>query len=116
MSDGLATDRSKLPAIVHQVKSSGIVVYTVGIGRRIDVAEIANMATDNKHVLTVADFNQLDKIVSTLQTRLCSYGKYMYCTDRSAHFFKNMEFCCDFVKVFSTIIDRGNVHELYICR
>lgn len=54
------------------IRIKGIKTLTVGIGKDIDLTELKLITGDNKNVLIVGAFNELEGIVRGLVARSCS--------------------------------------------
>ncbi|XP_078737516.1 matrilin-1-like [Lampetra fluviatilis] len=71
VTDGKASDRVKNPS--YEVKSSGIVLFSVGVGKA-DRKELAIMASTpvDKHMFHATNFAGLDSIITTLTSTVCT--------------------------------------------
>ncbi|XP_061434680.1 collagen alpha-3(VI) chain-like [Lethenteron reissneri] len=71
VTDGEANDKVKDPS--DEVKSSGIVIFSVGVGKA-DRKELALMASPpvDKHMFHATDFAGLDSIITALTSTVCT--------------------------------------------
>ncbi|XP_075909057.1 uncharacterized protein LOC116955350 [Petromyzon marinus] len=71
VTDGEANDKVKDPS--DEVKSSGIVLFSVGVGKA-DRKELALMASPpvDKHMFHATNFAGLDSIITTLTSTVCT--------------------------------------------
>uniref|UniRef100_S4RWK2 VWFA domain-containing protein n=1 Tax=Petromyzon marinus TaxID=7757 RepID=S4RWK2_PETMA len=71
VTDGEANDKVKDPS--DEVKSSGIVLFSVGVGKA-DRKELALMASPpvDKHMFHATDFAGLDSIITALTSTVCT--------------------------------------------
>lgn len=70
MTDGIANDDVGPPS--EALRDSGVIIYSLGIGKNFYVQDLEKMASDPKadHVVT-ADFNQLSNVIQTIKDKAC---------------------------------------------
>ena len=78
LTDGASNDDVVTPS--DALKSTGVIIFTVGLGKNFKKDQLNVMASDPKeeHVFTV-DFPQMETIVKAMQETLCK-GKSLYLT------------------------------------
>lgn len=76
LTDGASNDDVVKPS--ETLRSTGIIIFSVGLGKNFKIAQLNAMASDPKeeHVFTV-DFPQMETIVKAMQEKLCK-GKRLY--------------------------------------
>ena len=74
MTDGASSDPVSEPA--KSLQDSGVIVYSIGIGRNFELQQLQEMASDpdSDHVFT-ADFSQLDSLVGQIKQQACKGNK-----------------------------------------
>ena len=72
LTDGRSDGNVNNPA--RQLKNSGIVIFSVGIGLSVNKQELEDMASDppEEHVVMLNSFTQLSKLSSKLSSRTCN--------------------------------------------
>lgn len=69
ITDGISQDRVARPAkFLKRYKK--VEIFVVGIGRRLRIRELRQIATDNKHVI-LSGFRQLQRIVNSMKKKVC---------------------------------------------
>ena len=53
------------------LKATGVIIYSMGIGKSVDTKELAAMATDPQHVFSVSSFEDLQRIVNDIKKEVC---------------------------------------------
>lgn len=76
LTDGASNDDVVTPS--EALKSRGVIIFTVGLGKNFKMDQLNVMASDPKeeHVFTV-DFPQMETIVKAMQEKLCK-GESLY--------------------------------------
>ena len=76
LSDGRSLDDVHVPARI--LRSKGVTIFSVGVGRYFNVKELDSMATDpdKNHVFT-SDWKQLQHIVNDMKKAIC-LGRYIF--------------------------------------
>ena len=64
----------------RQLKNSGVVIFSVGIGNSLSMHELQVMASDpvNEHVITLADFSQLAWLAEQMPSQTCNGEFYTH--------------------------------------
>jgi len=60
-----------LAQIVNSISRAGIEMFVVGIGGRVDKQELRDIASNNRHVYQVHNFDELDSIHETVANEIC---------------------------------------------
>ena len=60
----------------RQLKNSGVVIFSVGIGNSFSQQELRVMASDpaDQHVITLGNFRELESVSEKMSSQIC-YGK-----------------------------------------
>ena len=58
----------------RQLKNSGVVIFSVGIGQSLSLYELRVMASDpvNQHVITLSNFTELEHLAEQMSTKTCN--------------------------------------------
>ena len=77
ISDGRSQDRKATRKEARKAKEAGIKIFTIGVGKRADLEELKEIASDpdDYFVFHVGDFKALDSLNYKLPTSTC-VGKY----------------------------------------
>ena len=73
LTDGYSnTGQVSGPAL--QLKNSGVVIFSVGIGNSLSMHELREMASDpaDQHVITLNSFSQLDHLAGRMSSQTCN--------------------------------------------
>jgi hypothetical protein len=72
LTDGQSNSGVGWPA--RQLKNSGVVIFSVGIGQSLSMQELRVMASDpvNQHVMTLDNFSQLSWLAGRMSSRTCN--------------------------------------------
>ena len=62
---------TELSVASQGVKSKGVVVYAVGVGKGADVAELREIASSQENVFVSASFKELQPLAVEIRKRLC---------------------------------------------
>lgn len=64
----------------RQLKNSGVVIFSVGIGYGISLLELRAMASYpvNQHVITLSNFSQLYLLAEQMSSQTCNGKLYYY--------------------------------------
>jgi len=62
---------TELPVASQGVKSKGIAVYAVGVGKGADAAELREIASSQENVFIAASFKELQSIAVEIRKKLC---------------------------------------------
>jgi len=75
MTDGEAHDSVVAPS--KDLRDSGVVIFSLGVGQKYKIPELQEMASDPKpdHVIT-ADFTQLGSVVQRIKNMACQGRRY----------------------------------------
>lgn len=72
LTDGKSYDRVGKPAAV--LRNMGVQVFAVGVGKRISMKQLIQIASNRRHIFT-ADFRNLGSFVRAIKQKACK-GKY----------------------------------------
>lgn len=73
LTDGQSnTGQVRGPA--QQLKNSGVVIFSVGIGQIYALPELQVMASDpiDQHVITLSNFTELERLAEQMASRTCN--------------------------------------------
>ena len=73
MTDGISQDSVRWPAL--KLKSQGVRVFALGIGRRYRKNQLLQIATNSRHVFT-ADFRGLSQVARRISSKICRSKVY----------------------------------------
>ena len=68
MTDGISQDSVRRPSLA--LKSQGVRVFALGIGRRYRRNQLQQIATNSRHVFT-GNFRSLNRVARRISTKLC---------------------------------------------
>lgn len=68
MTDGISQDRVRRPALA--LRSHGVWVYALGIGRRYRRRQLRQIATNGRYVFT-ANFRSLSRVARRISGKIC---------------------------------------------
>ena len=68
MTDGISQDRVRRPALA--LRSQGVWVYALGIGRRYRRRQLMQIATNGRYVFT-ANFRSLSRVARRISGKIC---------------------------------------------
>ena len=73
LTDG-KSNRGQVSGPARQLKNSGVVIFSVGIGQSLSMQELRDMASDpvNQHVITLGNFFQLSRLAGRMSSRTCN--------------------------------------------
>nr|KAG5705131.1 hypothetical protein BaRGS_030848 [Batillaria attramentaria] len=74
ITDGKSSDPAETVMAARAARDAGIILFAVGVGSKIDVSELDEIATDpdSSHVFTATDYSVLDsEVKSTFQEAVC---------------------------------------------
>lgn len=77
VTDGISKDPAATAFESQEAAKMGINMFAVGIGHRIALAELANIASSEKQVITIDNFNQLSDMLASMMTRICRKLHFM---------------------------------------
>ena len=83
ITDGAQTRSGKkgpytpLAQASQPLKDKGVDVWTIGIGKRVNITELQIIASDPKKVIVVSSFKELKPIIEELQRKACE-GMYVH--------------------------------------
>ena len=72
LTDGESTIKMATLVAANEVHQENFTVFAIGITGAVNLKELRAIASDNKHVLTVKDFSDLNGIVGTLEKSTCN--------------------------------------------
>ncbi|XP_046571856.1 collagen alpha-4(VI) chain-like [Haliotis rubra] len=72
ITDGQSTNRANTVQQANNLHQAGVEVMAIGIGSSANQQELANIATDTKHVFSVTNFDSLKTIQNELQQSTCA--------------------------------------------
>jgi hypothetical protein len=77
LTDGQSNTR-QISGPARQLKNSGVVIFSVGIGQSLSMQELRVMASDpvNQRVITLDNFSQLDRLAEHLSSQTCNGRLY----------------------------------------
>ena len=75
VTDGEATDTTKLTDEIAALREAGVYTYAVGVGDAIDQDELRMIASDKESVYFTRDYDSISKIKSSLLGRICKQAK-----------------------------------------
>ena len=80
LTDGQSNSGVGWPA--RQLKNSGVVIFSVGIGQSLSMQELRVMASEpiNQHVLTLDNFSQLARLAEQMSSQTCN-GEFTHGND-----------------------------------
>lgn len=80
ITDGKSQDRAYTSKRAAELRRSGAVVFSIGIGRAVGITELKAIATgpDTNHVFRVNNFKALESIKKELATKTCEAKEYTY--------------------------------------
>lgn len=72
LTDGYSSGQVSGPA--RQLKNSGVVIFSVGIGQSFSMQELRVMASDpvNQHVITLGNFTELEHLAEQMSAQTCN--------------------------------------------
>ena len=76
MTDGISQDRVRRPALA--LKSQGVRVFALGIGRRYRRRELHQIATNERYVFT-ANFRSLNQAARRISRKICRCKSIAQC-------------------------------------
>ena len=76
MTDGISQDRVRRPALA--LKSQGVRVFALGIGRRYRRRELHQIATNGRYVFT-ANFRSLNQAARRISRKICRCKSIAQC-------------------------------------
>lgn len=71
MTDGKSDNRAETLDEASQLRNSGVIIFSVGVGDGVDRSELEGMASRYSYVFDVATFNALDSIRDMLTKTVC---------------------------------------------
>jgi len=79
LTDGLATEPEEEPEQyaldqANLLKSLGVTVYTIGLGEKVNMEFLKNLASEPNFAYQALDSSQVDKIYQTITSSLCETG------------------------------------------
>ena len=79
LTDG-RSNTGQVSGPARQLKNSGVVIFSVGIGQSISMQELRVMASDpvNQRVITLDNFSQLDRLAEQMSSQTCSGRLYAW--------------------------------------
>lgn len=69
VTDGISQDRVARPAKALKVYNK-VEVFVLGIGNRVRIGELRQIASSNKHVV-LSDFRRLQSVLSSMKAKVC---------------------------------------------
>lgn len=78
-TDGLANEPEIEPEkyaidVAQELKQSGAIIYTIGLGANLNVKFLSELAKDEKHAFIAPKASDLDEIYHTINTAICKDG------------------------------------------
>ncbi len=79
LTDG-RSNSGQVSGPARQLKNSGVVIFSVGIGQSLSMQELRVMASDpvNQHVLTLENFSQLARLAEQMSSQTCNGAFYAW--------------------------------------
>ncbi|GAB1606677.1 type VI, alpha, partial [Argonauta hians] len=71
ITDGNSDNPIQTTNSAAQLKNTGAIVFSIGVGTNIHHSELESMATDNSHIFTVTNFKALENIKRNLAVKTC---------------------------------------------
>ena len=71
VTDGISKDSVLTAQEANETKSFGVNMFSVGVTKLIDIAELESIASSNKQVLTVDSFDALARNIEDLVVMVC---------------------------------------------
>ena len=62
---------TELSVASQGVKSKGVAVYAIGVGKRADAAELREIASSQENVFISESFKELQSLAGNIRKRLC---------------------------------------------
>jgi hypothetical protein len=77
LTDG-RSNTGQVSGPARQLKNSGVVIFSVGIGQSLSMHELRVMASDpvNQRVITLDNFSQLDRLAEQMSSQTCNGRLY----------------------------------------
>lgn len=73
LTDG-QSNTGQVSGPARQLKNSGVVIFSVGIGQKLSMHELQVMASDpvDQHVIALRNFSQLESLAEQMSSRTCN--------------------------------------------
>ena len=73
LTDG-QSNTGQVSGPAQQLKNSGVVIFSVGIGQTYALPELQVMASDpiDQHVITLSNFTELERLAEQMASRTCN--------------------------------------------
>lgn len=71
VTDGISKDPAATQVESELAAKMGINMFAVGIGHRIAIAELGYIASSQKQIITIDNFNQLSDMLVNMMTKIC---------------------------------------------
>nr|KAG5710001.1 hypothetical protein BaRGS_030077 [Batillaria attramentaria] len=77
ITDGKSNDATETARAARECRSAGITMFAIGVGNRIPISELNEIATDPdyNHVLKATGYSNLSNIKSSFETVACKAGE-----------------------------------------
>ncbi|KAK3083273.1 hypothetical protein FSP39_018154 [Pinctada imbricata] len=75
LTDAASTNPGMTQAEADLAKLEGVTMLTVGIGNRVNIGELGNIATKGKQIINVPSYEQLETILPELRHMICDVIK-----------------------------------------
>ena len=73
LTDG-QSNTGQVSGPARQLKNSGVVIFSVGIGQSLSMRELRSMASDpvDQHVITLNNFSELERLAEQMSSQTCN--------------------------------------------
>ncbi|XP_076453191.1 vitrin-like [Babylonia areolata] len=79
ITDGQSQEKNETKMAANAAHTAGVEVFAVGVGHKVSIPELHNIASDNRHVFTVTSYDVLESIKKRLAYEACDVPSYPEC-------------------------------------